>query len=158
MTKLGCMAERREPDSLTRLQVARLLQCSKALVRKYERNGELHPKVDAKGVHRFARAEVLAVGRLRGHREAITGEVSGELAAKVFELLRDGASLTEIVITTRQSPGTIQALCEQYRRLEGGAQAVMTRDPFDLSDFDARARELDREIEERRRRRRQQVR
>jgi hypothetical protein len=151
MTNLWCMAERREPDSLTRLQVARLLQCSKALVRKYERNGELHPTVDAKGVHRFARAEVLAVGRLRGHRLTTNGEVSGELAAKVFELLRDGLSLPEIVIATRQPPETIRGLWDQYRRLQGGDSAAQS-DPFDLSGYDSRARELDREIIERRRR------
>jgi hypothetical protein len=122
-------------------------------VRKYEQNGTLHPTVDEKGVHRFARDEVLTLERARGHREGAGGAVTGELAAKVFELFRDGVSLPDIVIGTKQSPATIAALWDDYRRLENGGKLPM--DPFDLSDYDARARELDREIEERRRRRRE---
>jgi hypothetical protein len=104
-------------------------------------------------VHRFARAEVLALGRARGHGGGAGDGPSGELAAKVFELLRHGVSLPEIVIATRQSPEMIARLWDDYRRLENGGK--LPADPFDLSDYDARARELDREIEERRRRRRE---
>jgi hypothetical protein len=68
--------------------------------------------------------------------------VHGTIAAQVFALFRESVELPEIVMRTQQSPATIRALYEEYRRpLEASGNA-----PPDLSDYDRSSRELDARI------------
>jgi hypothetical protein len=138
------------PKVLTRSAVARMLGCTRSGVRYLERIGVLTPEVDAKGVRRFDRAEVDALlGELRRQRPSATLARDGSLAARVFRMFRDGLSFPEIVIKTEESPETIRALFEQYRRPLGEADEE-PRAVDDLSDFAKRAREIENEIMDRR--------
>jgi hypothetical protein len=109
-------------DRLTRMQVARLVGCSKTQVRNYERRGILRPSVDGKGVHWFLKAEVAALARKKESRadaraaRADKRDRLGELAARVFFLFREGVELPEIVIETKRSPELIRRLYDEYRR------------------------------------------
>jgi hypothetical protein len=109
-------------------------------VQQFEAEGRLRAVVDAKGIHHFARADVLAFARKRGRPHA--DRVHGTIAAQVFALFRESVELPEIVMRTQQSPATIRALYEEYRRpLEGGASQ-----PPDLTEYDRSSRELDARI------------
>jgi hypothetical protein len=94
---------------------------------------------DAKGIHHFARADVVAFARKRGRPHA--DRVHGTIAAQVFALFRESVELPEIVMRTQQSPATIRALYEEFRRpLEPLAQQP------DLGDYERSSRELDTRI------------
>lgn len=140
------------PKVLTRSVVARMLRCTLSGVRYFERKGALNPTIDRQGVRRFDRTEVEALGReLRRKGHATRIGATGEVAATVFRMFRDGLSFPEIVIKTEENPETIRALFEQYKRpLEEPRPALAPLD--DLSDYARRARELDDEILARRRR------
>jgi DNA-binding transcriptional MerR regulator len=134
------------PKVLTRGVVARMLGCTLSGVRYYERKGALTPTVDRHGVRRFDRVEVEALGRelrRKGHRTHIG--TSGDIAAAIFRMFRDGLSFPEIVIKSEETPETVRALFEQYKRpLDAPRAASSTVD--DLSEYTKRARELEDEI------------
>ena len=138
-----------EPEIVTRIQVARLLSRSVALVRKMEKKGVLHPVIDADGVHRFARSEVLRVAKKIGARSCAI-VVDGETAARAFELFFSGASLHEVVIKTRLRPEQVRDLYDEYSVPLG----MRPTPPPDLSDYDKRARALESHVEARRAKRR----
>jgi hypothetical protein len=92
---------------ITRGEVAKRLGVSVASVRRME--GEaLHP-VRREGVWTFDPREVeqIAPGR--------RSETRGEVAAAIFEMLDRGASFSEIVRLTRQSPEAVRDLHQQWR-------------------------------------------
>jgi hypothetical protein len=128
------------PGMVLRGEAARLLGCSRRRVQQFEAEGRLRAVVDAKGIHHFARADVLAFASKRGRPHA--DRVHGTIAAQVFALFRESVELPEIVMRTQQSPVTIRALYEEYRRpleVPGGS-------PPDLVDYDRSSRELDARI------------
>jgi DNA-binding transcriptional MerR regulator len=135
--------------------VAEMLQCTLSGVRYFERKRLLTPKVDPRGVHRFDRAQVEALGRAlrsKGHRTRMG--VTGDLAAQVFRMFRDGLSFAEIVIKTEETPETIRALWNEYKRPL--SEPLEDRSPTDdLSDFARRAREIEDAIMARRQRMRE---
>jgi MerR HTH family regulatory protein len=92
------------------VETRRLLGCSRALLRKYERKGRLHPVRDARGDRLYARAEVL---RLCEQRSSIA-HVEGQVAARVFDLFNRGTPLPDIVIETGLPPRTVRALFREY--------------------------------------------
>jgi hypothetical protein len=125
---------------ILRSEAAKLLGCSRRRVQQFEAEGRLRAVVDAKGVHHFARADVIAFARKRGRPHA--DRVHGTIAAQVFALFRESVELPEIVMRTQQSPATIRALYDEYRRpLEAPGSA-----PTDLGDYDRSSRELDARI------------
>jgi DNA-binding transcriptional MerR regulator len=141
------------PKVLTRSVVARMLSCTLSGVRYYERKGALNPTVDRHGVRRFERAEVEALGRelhRTGHRTRMG--TRGDIAAAVFRMFRDGQSFAEIVIKTEETPETIRALFEQYKRPLEEPRLPPKASNDDLSDYMKRAREIEDEILARRRR------
>jgi hypothetical protein len=128
------------PGMILRSEAAKLLGCSRRRVQQFEAEGRLHAVVDAKGIHHFARADVIAFARKRGRPHA--DRVHGTIAAQVFALFRESVELPEIVMRTQQSPATIRALYEEYRRpLEGAASETP-----DLTEYDRSSRELDARI------------
>jgi DNA-binding transcriptional MerR regulator len=127
-----------------------MLGCTRSGVRYLERIGLLTPEKDPKGIRRFNREQVealLSELRRQGPRPSLVR--SGSLAARVFKMFRDGLSFPEIVIKTEETPETIRALFEEYRRPLGESK----EEPKvwdDLSDFDKRARDIEDRIIERR--------
>jgi DNA-binding transcriptional MerR regulator len=129
-----------------------MLRCSLSAVRYYEQKGVLKPTIDSRGVRRFDRAEVEALGRelrRKGHRTRMGA--TGDVAATVFRMFRDGMSFAEIVIKTEETPETIRALFEQYKRpLEAAREAALPVD--DSGDYAKRMREIENKIMASRRR------
>jgi hypothetical protein len=69
--------------------------------------------------------------------------VHGTIAAQVFALFRESVELPEIVMRTQQSPATIRALYDEYRRpLE-----VPEPSP-EVGEYERSSRELDTRIAE----------
>jgi hypothetical protein len=132
-----------------------MLRLTVSGVRYFERKGLLKPKVDGRGVHRFDRKQVEALGRAlrqRGHRTRMG--ITGDLAACVFRMIRDGLSFAKIVIKTEETPETIRALWNEYKRsFEHPEEESKPID--DLSDYDTRARNIEGQIMARRRRMRE---
>lgn len=93
---------------ITRSIVGQRLDVHTSTVRRWERTGVLHPQVTPNGVHVFDPVEVeqLAASRRREHATP-TG---GELAARSLELFRDGHSVSEVVIATRQPLNVVRRL------------------------------------------------
>lgn len=137
--------EKRPSGSFTRREAARVLGCSRTRVEQLEKEGKIHclpfDKADGRATHYFARAEVLALARVRGRPNA--DRVHGTIAAQIFELFRQTVDFPEIVIQTQQSPATVRALYAEYRRPLEAPPAMP-----ELVGYDERARELDGKIAE----------
>jgi DNA-binding transcriptional MerR regulator len=132
-----------------------MLRITLSGVRYFERKGVLTPKIDCRGVRRFDRKQVEALGlalRRKGHRTRMG--VTGDRASQVFRMFRDGLSFAEIVIKTEETPETIRALWNEYKR-PLDERRPDARPVEDLSDYEKRAREIEDEIMERRRRMRE---
>jgi hypothetical protein len=132
--------EAKKATTFTRTEAARVLGCSRTRVQQFEKDGRLTALVDQNGVHHFARADVLALARSRGRAHA--DRVHGTIAAEVFSLFRESVDLPEIVMRTQQSPATIRALYEEYRRPLGHRP----HSPVDVADYERSSRELDEKI------------
>lgn len=91
---------------LTRADVARRLRVHTSSVRRWESAGLLHPRVDPNGVHLFDHVEVeqLAATRRPARSDA------GELAARALEFFRQGMSVADVVIATRQNVAVVRRL------------------------------------------------
>ena len=76
----------------------------------------------------------------------------GSLAAEVFRLFKEGRSLPEVVIETRQEPDVVRTLWQEYKRPLDASPVMATASLEDLSDYEKRARVLDDQIEARRQR------
>ena len=139
---------------LTRRAVAQMLRISVSGVRYLERRGKLTPQVDRRGVHRFDRKQVEALGLAlrRDGRRTQMGTITGDLAARVFRMIRDGLSFPEVVIKTEETPETIRALWREYRRSPDDEDEEPVQ-ADDSSDYERRMRKLDEDIVESRRRR-----
>lgn len=123
------------PDGmLRRVDVQRILGCSRSLTFHLEQQGKLKAVIDRDGVHLFLRTDVLELARLRGRPHA--DKIAGTIAAEIFRLFREGTELPEIVMMTQQSPATVRALYNEFRRpLEPETS------PIDLRDYEKRAAE-----------------
>ena len=92
---------------LTRGEVAQRLGCGIHKVRSLEGTA-LHPERFGH-VHVFDPAEVDAYAKRRS-----VPKTSGELAARTFELFRDGKDFRDVVIELREHPDMIRELYEKY--------------------------------------------
>ena len=99
------------PGYLTRAQAARELGLTKSGVRVAQDRGELVGEL-VDGVHVFRFDHVRAVARKRRRKRAGT---QGKLAARVFALFAEGASLVDVVRRLRVTPERVRKLWAQYR-------------------------------------------
>lgn len=109
----------RSSEPLTRSQVAEYLGVSVSTVRRME-GSELHPTIDARGVHRFDPEEVIkaaeSVRRPASPPRPASEPLSpGELAAEVFERFERRYSLSEIVRDLRIQPRKVRTLYHEWR-------------------------------------------
>lgn len=84
---------------LTRGEVARLLDCSVSTIRRLEKKGELYPKRDKKGVHRFDKAEVDEYVRrnaLRTSAESLRAKQI-RLEVRALEMFAAGKDASEVM-------------------------------------------------------------
>jgi len=74
--------------------------------------GQLHPRRDGAGVWRYDPAEVVRLAAARG----VPGpRTEGEIAARVFQMLDQGAGLREIVMTVGLVPREVRRLYADYK-------------------------------------------
>jgi DNA-binding transcriptional MerR regulator len=127
---------------LRRSEVAALLGVHISTIRRME-GKRLSPVRNHDGVHYFDRREVEELAAERG-RET---KPSGQLAARVYKLLREGKTIGEIVFDTELSPVEVRALFEQFSTPLGRS----TREDLEIAEQraveqqDELTRELDRE-------------
>jgi hypothetical protein len=143
------MSEANQRRRITRREAAKILHTSYENVRRLERAGQLHWKLDPDGVHILDRAEVEALARKRG----LHLKPSGELTARVFKLFKARHSFADICIETEQDADTILALWSRYRAgfEYGSQQREEDEEARAQREHDAQMRELDDELERRRR-------
>ncbi|HKQ72054.1 MAG TPA: hypothetical protein VJT73_22065 [Polyangiaceae bacterium] len=108
----------RAAGMLTRGEVAQRLGCGIHKVRSLEGTA-LHPERFGH-VHVFDPAEVDAYAKRRS-----VPKTSGELAARAFEMFRDGKDFRDVVIELREHPDVIRELYEKYAA--GGDVIVSAR-------------------------------
>lgn len=107
---------------LTRNETSDVLRCSLQTLKNYEARGLLHPRHAARKDRMKAERMMLVYDpkelaelpakKPGGPREAI--REPGEQAARVFEMLREGRELDEIVIEMRETPERIDYLHERW--------------------------------------------
>ena len=98
-----------------------MLQCSVQTLKNYEAQGKLHPRhalrKDPIGAERvmlvYDPQELAKLPPRRTVPRELLRE-PGEQAAKVFELLRKGLALDEIVIETRETPDMVDHLHDRW--------------------------------------------
>ena len=114
----------KQPDThnwLTRNETSDMLQCSVQTLKNYEAQGKLHPRhawrKDPIGAERvmlvYDPQELAKLPPRRTVPRELLRE-PGEQAAKVFELLRKGLALDEIVIETRETPDMVDHLNDRW--------------------------------------------
>lgn len=98
-------------------QVAALFDTSEDEVKKMD-NTAFHPSKGPDGSLRYSAEAV--VQALKANSEAL-GEATtpGAICALAFELFQAGKSLTEVVISLKQSPETVSVLREKYDVMAG---------------------------------------
>jgi hypothetical protein len=132
---------------VTRVEAAKLLGTSYENVRRLQRVGLLLSRPDRYGVHRFDRREVEELARKRG----LQIKASGELAARVFAMIKAGRPFEDIVIETQQNPEVILALRARYRAGFEDEQEREDDEKREQDEHDEQMRELDRELRRKRR-------
>lgn len=93
--------------------MARHLGVSVATVRRLE-GVVLHPEISDARVRWFDPEEVSAVRESRAARPPTPKESDGAVAARVFELFKRGASLADVVISTKVHPSTVRDLYGEW--------------------------------------------
>ncbi|HEU5316783.1 MAG TPA: hypothetical protein VFX49_11780 [Chloroflexota bacterium] len=126
---------------MSRRDVAKRLGRHISSVRNYERDGSL-PFIRRDGRVLFEPAAVDALAAKLGapqperrrRRTSPTMRVRGELAAKVFSLIRSGMSLPEIVIAAKLPPETVRELWREYRTpFEQGERERLERESEEVA-------------------------
>jgi hypothetical protein len=117
---------------MTRNEASDMLSCSQQTLANYERRGDLHPqsayRSDGRGVeHRVIvynphELKKLAI-KLRRH--VLQPRDPGEMAARAFELFREGKTLEEAVVSLRMQPDEVTVLHEKWMDM-GGANLVIS--------------------------------
>jgi hypothetical protein len=97
---------------LTRSQVAHQLRIGITTVHRLRVSGQLHPRRDSAGAWRYDPAEVVRLAVVRGVPDARS---EGEIAARVFQMLDQGAGLREIVVAVRLVPQEVRRLYADYK-------------------------------------------
>ena len=120
----GQQPEVKLPDTdgwLTRNEASDVLRCSLQTLKNYEARGLLHSKHALRKDRTKAERMMLVYDpkelaalptKTGGPQEAI--REPGEQAARVFEMLREGRELDEIVIELRETPERIDYLNERW--------------------------------------------
>lgn len=103
---------------LTRQGVAQRLGISLTTVRRRE-GTILHPKTDPNGTHYFDPKEIDRVAVREKHASA-----NGEITAHILQLLRDGHSLIDVIIETRQPERLVRRLHRLYRSSDADALVI----------------------------------
>lgn len=119
-------------DWLTRNEASDLLSCSLQTLANYERKGILHPQRAYRPDGRGAEHQVLVydpreLSKLasRLNRQIASPRDPGEMAARAFELFREGKTMEEVVVELRLLPDQVRELHD--KRLDmGGAQLVIS--------------------------------
>jgi hypothetical protein len=109
---------------LTRGQVAQQLRIGITTVHRMRVQGQLHPRRDGAGAWRYDPAEVVRLAAKRGVPGART---EGEIAARVFQMLDQGAGLREIVMEVRLVPQEVRRLYADYKTSLYGDQPARTQ-------------------------------
>jgi hypothetical protein len=108
---------------LTRNEASDVLRCSQVTLKNYEDRHLLHPqhalRKDRSGRERvtivYNPKELAALPARNGSgHPSLAIRESGEQAARVFEMLREGRPLDEIVIELRETPDRIDYLNERW--------------------------------------------
>ncbi len=127
----------------TRREAASHLGVSVATVRRME-GGRLHPVIDEQGVRRFAITEVRTLRVERFEDGSARHRGDGDVAAHVFELLRLGRDLRDIVITARVHPRVVRELYTEWLvSLRDGEQR--RRDAASAAEDERRRSRVERE-------------
>jgi hypothetical protein len=126
-------------NGMTRTHVAKRLGVSIATVRRME-GRELHPTVDERGVRFFAITEVETILVRRRQTPERPPNDEGEVAARVFGLLRHGCDLRTIVITAKVPPRVVRALYAEWLISLQDGEARRRQDEFDAEESRERAR------------------
>lgn len=122
------------PDTtswLTRNEAADVLNVSSNTLRNYESRGLLHPlrvpRIDAmKHAQLVVVYDPRELAKLpRGIGRSLVAKNPGEIAARAFELFREGRSNEEVVIEVREEPDKVDDLRLKWLDA-GGAHLVIT--------------------------------
>lgn len=116
---------------MTRNDASDMLSCSHQTLANYERRGDLHPEFayrpDGRGTeHRVIVYDPQELKKLavKLRRHVTQPHDPGEMAARAFELFREGKTMEEVVIELRMQPDEVRVLYD--KRLDmGGADLVI---------------------------------
>lgn len=113
-------------DEYTRGEVCRALGIAKTTLRRWEEQGKTRPRRDDKGRYLYSATELRTL-RARvgagvhprgGAGRRPLGARDAELAAKVFDRLRQDVRTTDIVRELRVHPDVVEALHAQWARMQ----------------------------------------
>jgi hypothetical protein len=118
-------------DWLTRNEASDMLTCSHQTLANYERRGDLHPQFAYRPDGRGAEHRVIVYNphelkklAIKLRRHVLQPRDPGEMAARAFELFREGKSMEDVVVELRLLPDQVRELHD--KRLElGGADLVI---------------------------------
>ncbi len=117
-------------EFMTRGEVARLFDCSVSSIRRLEKKGELYPKRDKKGVHRFDRAEVDEYARrnaIRTSSESLRAKQI-RLEVRALEMFHAGKDASEVMRQLRSMTcAEVLAILEFYRTAKSNPPPPPTR-------------------------------
>lgn len=121
------------PDTstwLTRYEASDMLRVSGQTLANYERRGLLHPQRAYRADYRGAEHLVVVydpheLKKLPRYGSSASPRDPGEIAARAFELFREGKSEEEVVVELRSSPEMIEQLHEKWKDM-GGAELVIS--------------------------------
>lgn len=120
---------------LTRNEAADLLRVSNNTIAEWQRHELVRP-VLARSRHGNCEAYYYDPDELRRvprRANRFVGPHSpGEIAARVFELLRDGRTIAEVVIEVRVEPSVVEDLREQWMESNGRSLVVPERERDEL--------------------------
>ena len=140
-------AEKRGRRRVTRKEAAKILATSPGNVRYMQQRQHLRGEKDSRGHYWFDRREVEELARKRG----LQLKPQGELAARVFAMLRAGRSFADIVIDTAQEPDTIRVLRKEYLAGFRSDEAEKSSEERSRREHEDQMRAMDQELERRRR-------
>ncbi len=118
-------------DWMTRNEASDMLTCSHQTLANYERRGDLHPQFAYRPDGRGAEHRVIVYDphelkklALKLRRHVVQARDPGEMAARAFELFREGKSMEDVVVELRLLPDQVRELHD--KRLElGGSDLVI---------------------------------
>jgi hypothetical protein len=114
---------------LTRKEASDMLSCSAATLVNYDRRGTLHPQYAYRSDGRGHSVRQLIydpaeLAKLQPRVRRALARDPGEIAARAFEMFRDGQTLAEVVVALRSTPEAVEYLREKWLDM-GGADLVI---------------------------------